>query len=91
MKPRMCSYDMFAVPDPCYLLKDDIGEIYFCNLRCFAIWSVQRATRPDLGEEERTGVFNLMTPTGEQQPLSGIVEVARWVTGKALEGATLCT
>jgi hypothetical protein len=35
MKRRVCSYDMFAVPDPSFVLKDTVGEMYFCNLRCF--------------------------------------------------------
>jgi hypothetical protein len=48
MKRRVCSYDMFAVPDPSFVLKDTVGEMYFCNLRCFCVWSVQFATRPNL-------------------------------------------
>ena len=52
MKRRVCSYDMLAVPDSCFVLKDTVGEMYFCNLRCFCIWSVQLATRPNLSVEE---------------------------------------
>jgi hypothetical protein len=37
MKRRVCSYDMFAVPDPSFVLKDTVGEMYFRNLRCFCI------------------------------------------------------
>jgi hypothetical protein len=44
MKRRVCSYDMFAVPDPSFALKDTVGEMYFCNLRCLCVWSVQFAT-----------------------------------------------
>jgi hypothetical protein len=33
MKRRVCSYDMFAVPDPSFVLKDTVGEMYFCNLQ----------------------------------------------------------
>jgi hypothetical protein len=33
MKRRVCSYDMFAVPDPSFVLKDTCGEMYFCNLQ----------------------------------------------------------
>ena len=40
MKRRVCSYDMFAVPDPSFVLKDTAGEMYFCNLRCFCVWAV---------------------------------------------------
>jgi hypothetical protein len=48
MKRRVCSYDRFAVPDPSFVLKDTVGEMYFCNLRCLCVWSVQLATRPNL-------------------------------------------
>jgi hypothetical protein len=47
MKRRVCSYDRFAVPDPSFVLKDIVGEMYFCNLRCFCLWSVQLARRPE--------------------------------------------
>jgi hypothetical protein len=40
MKRRVCSYDRFAVPDPSFVLKDTVGEMYFCSLRCFCVWSV---------------------------------------------------
>ena len=66
MKRRVCSCDMFAVPDASFVLKDTVGEIYFCNLRCFCVWSVQRATRPDLSEEEKTGAYSLTNPSGEE-------------------------
>jgi hypothetical protein len=84
MKRQLCSYDMFAVPEPCYLLNDEVGDMYFCNLRCFAIWAVQRVTHPGLGDEERSGVFHLSTPTGEEQQFAGIAAVATWVISKAL-------
>jgi hypothetical protein len=88
MKRRVCSYDMFAVPGPSFVLKDTVGEMYFCNLRCFCVWSVQRATRPDLPDDDRTGHYSLFTPTGEERQFSGIVEVARWATANALDRVT---
>ncbi len=34
--------------------------MYFCNLRCFCIWSVQLATRPNLSvETEHFGAHDL--------------------------------
>lgn len=84
MKRQLCSYDMFAVPEPCYLLKDDVGEMYFCNLRCFAIWAVQRVTHPRLSDEERSSVLHFSTPAGEERQFAGIVAVATWVICKAL-------
>jgi len=29
MKRRICSYDMVAVPDPSFVLKDTVGEMVF--------------------------------------------------------------
>lgn len=84
MKRRLCSYDMLAAPDPCYLLRDDAGDICFCSVRCFAIWAVQRATMPKLGQAERSGAFHLTTPEGKEHLMIGIVEVAKWVTSLAL-------
>jgi len=85
MKRRVCSYDMFAVPDPSFVLKDTVGEMYFCNLRCFCIWSVQLATRPNLSVEDKTGTYSLTTPSGEDYQFAGIVDVARWATANALD------
>src|ERR1700709_1042243 len=72
MKRRVCSYDMFAVPDPSFVLKDTVGEMYFCNLRCFCVWSVQLATRPNLSVEDKTGANSLITPSGEEHQLLGL-------------------
>ena len=68
-----------------FVLKDTGGELYFCNLRCFCIWSVQLATRPNLSEEDKTGVYSLTTPSGEEHQFAGIVDVARWATATAFE------
>jgi hypothetical protein len=85
MKRRVRSHDMFAVPDPSFVLKDTVGEMYFCNLRCFCIWSVQLATRPNLPAEDKTGTHSLTTPSGEEHQFTGIVDVARWATATAFE------
>jgi len=47
-------------------------------------WSVQLATRPNLSAEDKTGVYSLTTPSGEEHQFNGIVDVARWVTATAL-------
>jgi len=83
MKRRVCSYDMFAVPDPSFVLKDTGGEMYFCNLRCFCVWSVLLATRPNLSVEDKIGDYSLTTPSGEEHQFAGIVDVARWATATA--------
>jgi hypothetical protein len=85
MKRRACSDDMFEVPAPSFVLKDTVGEMYFCNLRGFCVWSVGLATRPNLSKEVSTDAYSLTTPSGEQHRFSGIVEAARWATSTALE------
>jgi hypothetical protein len=63
---------MFAVPDPSFVLKDTVGEMYFCNLRCFCVWSVQLATRPNLSAEDKNGAYSLTTPSGEEHQFAGL-------------------
>jgi hypothetical protein len=95
VKRRVDSYDMFAVPDPSFVLKDTVGEMAFCNLRCFCVWSVQFATRPNLSVEDKNGVYSLTTPTGEEHQFVGIADVARWATALAFKwggsGALWCS
>ena len=79
MKRRVCSYDMFAVPDPSFVLKDTVGEMYFCNLRCFCVWWVQLATRPSLSVADKTGAYSLTTPSGEEHQF---LELWTWRGGR---------
>jgi hypothetical protein len=74
-----------ATPEPSFVLKDTVGEMYFCNLRCFCVWSVQLATRPNLSAEVKTCTYSLTTPSGEEHQFTGIVDVARWATATAFE------
>jgi hypothetical protein len=46
---------------------------------------VQLATSPNLSEEDKTGVYSLTTPSGEEHQFNGIVNVARWATATAFE------
>ena len=64
MKRRLCSYDMAEVPAESFVLFDHGGEMYFCNLRCLAVWSVQFATKPNLSDEQRSGPYILKTTAG---------------------------
>ena len=84
MNRRICSYDLLAVPEPSFVLKDGGGEMYFCNARCFCIWAIQWATRPNLTEEQRTGEFLMTSPAGEQQAFKDLFQVAQWATSNAL-------
>jgi hypothetical protein len=75
---------MFAVPDPSFVLKDTVGEMYFCNLRCVCVWSVQLGTRPNISVEDKNVAYSLTTPSGEEHQFAGIVDVA-WATATAFE------
>jgi hypothetical protein len=35
MKRRICSYDRVEVPEAAFIFQDKVGDVYFCNLRCF--------------------------------------------------------
>jgi hypothetical protein len=52
--------------------------MYFCNARCFSIWAILWATRPNLTEEQRAGEFLITTPVGEQRAFKDLIEVAQW-------------
>ena len=66
-------------------ISDSVSEIYFCNLRCLCVPPVQRATKPNLSVEEKTGAYSLTVPSGEEHQFAGIVDVARWTTATAFE------
>ena len=61
MKRRLCSYDMVEATQHAFVLTDSGGEMYFCDLRCLCVWSVQLATRPNLSELQRSGTYLLKT------------------------------
>jgi putative transposase len=42
-----------------------------------------RPERPNLSVEDKTGVYSLTTPSGEEHQFAGIVDVARWATATA--------
>ncbi len=84
MKRRLCSYDMVEVPQHAFVLTDSGGEMYFCDLRCLCVWSVQLATRPNLSELQRSGTYLLKIQGGEEHQFNGIRSVARWAADGAL-------
>jgi hypothetical protein len=85
LKGSVCSYDRVEVSEAAFVLNDGVGEIYFCNLRCFCIWAVQIATKPKLSEADKQGEFGLKTPEGEELHFSGIIQVAMWAALNALK------
>ncbi len=84
MKRRLCSYDMVEVPPQAFVLSDYGGEMYFCNLRCLCVSSIQLATRPNLPEEQRSGAYVLKIQPGDHLRFDSIRAVARWASDAAL-------
>ena len=84
MKRRLCSYDMVEVQQQAFVLADQGGEMFFCNLRCLAVWSVQLATRPNLSDEQRSARYTLNTQSGQEHRFEGIDQVARWAVDQTL-------
>ena len=84
MKRRLCSYDMAEVPEQGFVLADQGGEMFFCNLRCLSVWSVQLATRHNLADEQRSGGYTLNTQSGQEHRFEGGNQVARWAVDQAL-------
>lgn len=84
MKRRLCSYDMFEVPDAAYVLSDGGGEMYFCNARCLCVWTVQLATHSALTEEQKNGELTLLSPSRDQSYFKSIADVALWAVENAL-------
>lgn len=81
MQRRLCSHDRDEVPTENFVLFDQSGEMYFCNLRCLAVWSVQFATKPNLSDEQRSGQYTLKTQSGHAHRFDGISD---WLAGLSL-------
>ena len=86
MKRRLCSYDMVEVPPEAFVLTDAGGEMYFCNLRCLCVWSIQLATRPNLSDLQRSSAYVLKTQSPEEHRFDSIRAVARWASDASLQG-----
>ena len=84
MKRRICSYDLAAVPEDGYVVTDNGGEIYLCNVRCLCIWAVSLATKPGLSEELKVRRLVLKVPAGEELVFETIIGLARWASANAL-------
>ena len=87
MKRRLCSYDVVEVPPQGFVLTDPGGEMYFCNLRCLCVWSILLATRPNLPDLQRSGLYILNTQSGDELRFDGVRPLADWVTLNALEAS----
>jgi hypothetical protein len=62
--------------------------MYFCNARCFCLWSVQFLTNPHRPDEQKALAFEMSTPSGERRRFANLLEVAQWSSANALKGDT---
>lgn len=89
MKHRLCSYDMAEVAAEGFVLSAEGGEMYFCNVRCLAVWPVHLATRSSLPDEQRLRWYTLNTQSEHEQRFDGITRWARWAVDQALRSTGL--
>jgi len=50
---------MFAVPDPSSVLKDIVGEMYFCNLQMLLYLISAVGYKAELSAEDKNGLYSL--------------------------------
>ena len=60
--------------------------MYFCNLRCLALWALDFATKPNRLPEQKDILLQLTTPAGRQEQFPNVQELARWAVSQALKG-----
>lgn len=87
MKRRLCSYDVIEVLPQGFVLTDPGGEMYFCNLRCLCVWSIQLATRRNLPDLKKSGAYVSKTQFGDELRFGGVRPLADWATRNALEAS----
>ena len=76
---------MVTVPENCYVVIDDVGEIYLCNARCLCLWSMTLATKPELPEQIKMQPLKLNTSKSNDLEFESIVELAQWSAINALQ------
>jgi hypothetical protein len=85
MKRRICSYDRVEVPEAAFILQDKVGDVYFCNLRCFLHMSRADCDEAEAQRYRQRRRIVLKTPEGQEHRFSGIIQVAMWATLNALK------
>jgi len=85
-KHRICSYDMEVVPEECYLLSEEGGEMFFCSARCLFLWSAMFVTKENRREGQKILAVDMTTPEGERRLFVNELELAQWAAAHALQG-----
>jgi hypothetical protein len=76
---------MTEVGEGAYVLSNnEPGEMYLCNPRCLAIWSLQRATHPNTPATMLDCLWSLRLPDGTERQFNGLNALARWATPNAI-------
>ena len=86
MKRWICSCDMAEVPGDCYVLREEAGEMYFCNSRCLFLWAGTFVTKSNLPEDRLKVAFELTEPDGKVCSFVDFLHLAQWAAANALSG-----
>jgi hypothetical protein len=87
MKRRICSYDIVEVPQDCYVLREEGGEMYFCTPRCLFLWAGTFVTKLSAPDRHNGTAFQMTEPSGQVRQFEGLLSVAQWAAANALEGS----
>lgn len=87
MKRRICSYDIVEVPQDCYVLREEGGEMYFCNPRCLFLWAGTFVTKHTPADSKISTAFEMNEPSGQIRHFESLVSVAQWAAANALDGS----
>jgi hypothetical protein len=87
MKRRICSYDIVEVPQDCYVLREEGGEMFFCNPRCLFLWAGTFVTKLPTRDAKTSTVFEMKEPSGQTRQFESLLSVAQWAAANALEGS----
>ena len=87
VKRRICSYDVVEVPQDCYVLREDGGEMYLCNPRCLFLWAGTFVTKPTSPDSRFSTPFQMTEPSGEIRQFGSLLSVAQWAAANALQGS----
>ena len=85
MKRRICSYDIVEVPSECYVLREEGGEMYFCNPRCLFLWAGTFVTKLTAPDSRTSAALQMLEPSGQTREFQSMLTVAQWAAANALD------
>jgi hypothetical protein len=75
---------MLAVPSHSYTVREEEGEMYFCNSRCLCLWAMMLVTKPNLHKGDREQALVMTLPDGKKCSFDTMVELAQWSAANAI-------